>query len=73
MKINSDVYATSEKMKYLDGKVPPFVVNKYIKQGANLSADSLKSFIKEISKLDIQTKSSGLDGYLAVEKLIASF
>lgn len=73
MKINSDIYAVSEKLKYLDGKVPPFVVNKYVKQGANLSDDWLKSFIKEISDLDIQAKSSGIDGYFAVEKLIASF
>ncbi len=73
MKINSDIYDTSEKIKYLDGKVPPFVVNKYIKQGSGLSVETLAFFIKEISKLDMQTKSSGMDGYLAIEKLIAAF
>ncbi len=73
MKIHSDVYDTAAKMKYLDGKVPPFVVNKYIKQGAALSEKTLKEFLKEISRLDVQTKSGGMDGYLAVEKLIATF
>ncbi len=73
MKINGDIYDVSEKMKYLDGKVPPFVVNKYMKQGAGMSVEALESFIREISELDIKTKSSGMDGYLAIEKLIAAF
>ncbi len=73
MKINQDIKEVSQKIKYLDGKVPPFVVNKYVKQGMGISTETLAYFIKEISRLDLQVKSSNMDGYLAIEKLIAAF